>query len=342
MVTSTAVGPATDEEVVRCLADGLRRRGEKAAVAALDRSPYAYATSFPLEEVVVRLDDGRTLHLILKDLGWDGLLGDARHTKPAFLYDPLRCLCTYETLLPGTGVGVACWGTLVDERSGRRLLLLERVPGVELWQVGDLGVWASVARWLARFHQAFAAEGPAVGGRNPHLLRYDRHLLGVWPGRALDVATARGTAREEVRRLAEIARRYDAVVARLTSGPQQLVHGELYPSNVLVAGAGDAVDVWPVDWEMAGVGSPLLDLAALTSGWESDVQAGLVDAYLDELGQADGSSSDRDEVDELLDCCRLHYALQWLGWSPHWSPPREHARDWVADALALGERLGLT
>jgi thiamine kinase-like enzyme len=131
-------------------------------------------------------------------------------------------------------------------------------------------------------------------------------------------------------------------VARLTNGPQLLVHGELYPSNVLVAGAGAAVEVWPVDWEMAGVGSPLLDLAALTSGWEGDVQADLVDAYLDEMGPGGWWASDRDEVGELLDCCRLHYALQWLGWSPQWSPPREHARDWVSEALALGERLGLT
>lgn len=42
-----------------------------------------------------------------------------------------------------------------------------------------------------------------------------------------------------------------------------------------------------------------------------------------------------------LDRCRLHLALRSLGWSPAWSPPPEHARDWLAEALELAERLDL-
>jgi hypothetical protein len=33
--------------------------------------------------------------------------------------------------------------------------------------------------------------------------------------------------------------------------------------------------------------------------------------------------------------------MQWLGWAAEWSPPPEHAHDWLAEALTLGERLGL-
>ncbi len=334
------LAPPRDDEVVRCLAEGLRRRGEHVGIAAVRRAPYPYATSFPLEEVVAHLDDGRVLRLVLKDLTWEALLGDARRTKPPFLYDPLRCVRTYEAVLAGRGVGAAWWGTLGDEESGRHLLLLERVPGVELWQIGDLAVWASVARWLARFHLSFADEGEAIRRRNPHLLRYGAELLGVWPDRALDVAAARGAAVEHRHRLGRLARNYDAVVDRLTGGPQQLVHGELYPSNVLVSTAGAAAEVWPVDWEMAGVGTPLLDLAALTEGWHGAEQDALVDAYLDEAGSA-GRWPDRDEVAAVLDCCRLHYALQWLGWSAEWSAPPEHARDWAAEAVEVAERLDL-
>jgi len=36
-----------------------------------------------------------------------------------------------------------------------------------------------------------------------------------------------------------------------------------------------------------------------------------------------------------------HLALQWLGWSADWTPPPEHARDWLVEALAAAERLGL-
>ena len=329
----------SDAEIVRCLERGLGRRGDRACVAGVERKPYAYATSFPLEEVLAHLSDGRMLHLILKDLSWERLLGDARRTKPRFLYEPRRCIQTYDNLLWGADMGAPCLGTLVDEGRGRYLLLLEKVSGVELWQIGDLAVWESVARWLARFHRRFAGVGEDILGRNPHLLRYGPELLRTWPRRAVDVAAKRGVDASHRRRLEHIAGRYDIVVEELTSGPQLFVHGELYPANVLVS-EGPGASVWPIDWEMAGVGSPLLDVAALTGGWDAPTREKLVAAYIDELGPVPWWEEDGD-VAVALDCCRLHYALQWLGWSPAWSPPPEHARDWVSEALELAERLEL-
>lgn len=333
-------GPPTDEEVRACLEEGLRAGPDGCGVARIERRPHPYATSYPLEEVTAVLDDGRVLRLILKDLTWDRLLGDARRTKPGFLYDPRRCIETYRRILGGTGVGATCHGAFVDDRRGRYWILIDKVPGVELWQVGDLAIWQSVARWLARFHRRFAGEGERVVRRNPHLLRYGPDLLRVWPDRALDVAARHHDVGAEHRQLASLVAGYDQVVERLASVPPSFLHGELYPSNVLVDVTDDGDGVWPIDWEMAGVGPPLLDLAALTAGWEGDEQAMLVDAYLDELGPAPWVGP-AGEVGALLDCCRLHYALQWLGWSVDWSPPPEHARDWVSEALTVGERLGL-
>lgn len=332
-------GPPPDQEVVRCLEEGLGRRDEHAPVVSIERTAYPYATSFPLEEVVAHLADGRVLDLILKDLTWERLLPDARRTKPAFLYDPLRCIQTYENILVGTGVGAACYGTFVDDRRGRYWLLMEKVAGVELWQIGDFATWVAVARWLADFHQAFAGETAALGRRNAHLLRYDSELFRTWPARALQVATQRRVDKGRRRRLAHLAAGYDEVVDRLTAVPPVFVHGEFYPSNVLVGHAG-AGGVWPIDWEMSGIGLPLLDLTALIAGWDTPEQAQLVDAYLDELGPAPWRREGA-ELAVLLDCCRLHYALQWLGWSPDWSPPPEHAHDRMSEVLELGERLGL-
>jgi N utilization substance protein B len=42
-----------------------------------------------------------------------------------------------------------------------------------------------------------------------------------------------------------------------------------------------------------------------------------------------------------LDCCRLHQAVQFLGWSRNWSAPPEHAQDWLDEALAVATRLRL-
>jgi thiamine kinase-like enzyme len=329
-------GPPSDHEVVACLEGAL---GD-ARVARLERAPYPYATSYPLEDVRAVLQDGRTLHLILKDLTSDRLLDDALGTKPGFLYEPRRCIETYRRLLSERDIGATFIGAFTDDAAGRYWFLVEKVAGVELWQVGDRGTWASVARWLARFHTSFSDEGERVAERNPYLLRYDPDYLRIWPARALAVAARRGLDDESLRALQGLAAQYEDVVVTLAAVPQAFIHGELYPSNVLVGGSGEDPSIWPIDWEMAGVGPQFLDLAALTAGWDGEEQARLVGAYLDELGSAGGHGSD-DHLRRVLDCCRLHYALQWLGWSTDWSPPAEHARDWVSEALIVGERLGL-
>jgi aminoglycoside phosphotransferase (APT) family kinase protein len=237
-------------------------------------------------------------------------------------------------------LGVECHAARVDDVHGRYWLLLEKVPGVELWQVGSPSTWESVARWLARFHRAFAEVGFDLTGRNPYLIRYDGDLFGTWPPRALEVAAVRGVGAEQRRSLERIAAGYDEVVAVLCAIPPTFVHGELYPSNVLVDEGPPSVRVWPVDWEMAGVGPAYLDVVALTTGWDGAAQARLAAAYVDELGPAPWRYKG-DELARLLDCCRLHYAWQWLGWSADWSPPPEHARDWVGEVLEVGQRLGL-
>lgn len=332
--------PPSDQEVIACIEEALGAEHERAGVTRLDRAAYPYATSYPLEEVQALLDDGRTLRLILKDLTWERLLGDALRTKPRFLYQPRRCIQTYRRVLSRSGVGARCYGTFADDLTGRYWLLIEKVPGVELWQVGDAHTWEGVARWLARFHSSFADEGDRVLERNPFLIRYVPDFLRIWPSRALDVAAGRGVDGDDLRGMAHLVARYDAVVDMLASVPPSFIHGELYPSNVLVGLIDEVQAVWPVDWEMAGVGPPILDLAALTAGWEGEEQAQLVDAYLEQLRSL-GGCGPAGEIGTLLDCCRLHYALQWLGWAVDWSPPAEHARDWVSEALTLGERLGL-
>lgn len=310
------------------------------AVEHLERSPYPYATSFPLEEVHAYLQDRRVLHLILKDLTWERLLGAARGTKPRFLYEPRRSIETHRRLLPGTGFSPECYAAHADDGGRRYWLLLEKVAGVELWQVGTFETWEAVARGLARFHRMFAARNEALAERNPYLLRYRDELFLTWPRRVLEASTAPPAGTPEREGLERIASGYGEVVRTLATVPPTLVHGELYPSNVLVDDGRNDVKVWALDWEMAGIGPAFLDVVALTAGWDGEEQRRLVSAYLDELGPAPWWR-EGEELARLLDCCRLHYALQWLGWSDGWLPPREHAHDWTGEALEAAKRLRL-
>ena len=115
-----------------------------------------------------------------------------------------------------------------------------------------------------------------------------------------------------------------------------MIHGELYASNVLVDRAADGLRVCPVDWELAGIGPGLVDLAALTTGWDEHERWQIALAYYVEAG---GRGPDFQRFLELLDCSALHLAMRWLGWSAEWTPPAEHRRDWLDEALRATARI---
>jgi Phosphotransferase enzyme family len=285
-------------------------------VEILERRPYAYRTSFPLDEALVRLPDGSVTTVLVKDLSRSAFDEPTRRAKPDFLYDPLREIEVYTEILDDRDLGTArCYGAVAVPEEDRYLLFLEKVDGAELWQKGELEEWESVARWAARLHRD--VEPP----ESVHVIRYDGDYLRRWIDRALSF---RGGVELE-----RIAANYEAIVERLAALSRVFVHGELYPSNVLVSGPR----VCAVDWEMAGVGPGLLDLAALASAWSDEDVARLARAYGDELG--------RPVEKQDLDSARLHLAVQWLGWSREWTPPREHAADWLGEAVRAAERLGL-
>jgi len=286
------------------------------------RRPFAYSTSFAIEELGVVLVDGRRLDLLLKDLGSPSDL--ARVVKPSFLYEPLREIDVYTGVLDGRGLGTAeCYGTLVDQEAGRYWLLLEHVAGVPLRQT-TFATWHEVAGWLASMHAS------CQGLARPSLIQYDDGFYETWLQRALQWSADR--------RLHGLARSYEAVVERLVRLPRTLVHGELYPANVLVDRRGDGTRVCVVDWETAAIGPGLVDLAAFTSGtWPEEVRGRAVAAYYYALP----SPPPEAEFLHALECCRLHVALQWLGWATDWTPPRRHRTDWTAAALRAAANLGL-
>jgi hypothetical protein len=276
-------------------------------VAKVTRRPFEYRSTAPIAEIEA---DGR--RLLWKDLSPDALTARTRSAKPGFLHDPRREPEVYRLLLAEAGLDTAGFvASAIEPERGRYWLVVEKVEGTELYQVGELECWAEALRWLARCHDHFAGIGPA-----DYLVRYDVEFFECWPERA-DVRLPG----------------YEAVIDRLASLPPTLVHGDLYASNVLVGGGR----VCPVDWELAGRGPGVLDVAALTLGLPETDAVALVEAYRRALEQPPAAV----DLAADLDCARLHLAVQWLGWSPGWTPPPEHARDWLAELPALAERAGL-
>jgi len=318
--------PAADEEVTEAVASLL---GESVGgVRLLERRRSPYGSTFPIEELLVRRGDGSELRLILKDLG--ATVGATEPgPKPAFLSDPLREIETYRRVLgPAELSAPDCLGAVVDPPRDRYWLFLERIDGELLWQIGDPAVWKLAAQWLASMHVRFAGRSRPLPER---LLGYDSRYYRRW------VERMRRYVGEREARLDWLCARVEAAGVWLDSQPRTFLHGEFYPSNVIVERTGRGDRIRPVDWEMAGWGQPILDLAALVSGaWHEAERHALTEAYRSALPSASRPSAAA--LGSALDRCRLLLAVQWLGWSRHWTPPEQHENDWLAVALELAER----
>lgn len=329
------MGPPGDADLRAGLERALAGVGME-LVGKPERRPSPYRTSFPIEELRVELGGRGEVTLAFKRLEWEGLDAGARLAKPRFLHDPGREAAVYRALLPQAPPGPpGFFGSVAVD--GGTWLFVEWVEGRELFQVGERELWEEAARWLARFHAA-TAPGVEWAGREAPLLDHDAAFYRRWMGRAREFA--KGSDRDRVEWLAS---RHEQVVEALLALPRTVVHGEFYAANVLVAadldrtlvGSRSEARVAPVDWELAAVGPGLSDLAALVSGWPDGDRAALAAAYAAEPGVP--AFSERD-----LDLARLGAAIQWLGWAPpQWEPPEGQRHDWLGEAVALAEGLGL-
>lgn len=293
----------------------------------VERRPYAYRTSFPLEELRVELAGEGPVDLIFKQLEWEALEPAAQVAKPRFLHDPARELAVYATLLPQTPPGPPrCFGAIAEP--GRHWLFLERVEGRELFQVGEREIWEDAARWLARFHEALRDPAPGLA-ETARLIVHDAAHHRRWMQRAREFAREPGQEPGRAQAVERLAESHEQVVGALLAEPRTCLHGEFYASNVLV---GRESRVAPVDWEVAAVGAGLTDLAALVGGWGEEDAAAIAAAY----ASASGASL------AGLGHARLQLAIQWLGWAPpSWRPPEGQRHDWLAEAIELAEGLGL-
>jgi hypothetical protein len=325
-----------DRELLEALGGSVDGR----EVIEVKRGPYRYSTSAPLEEVRMATTGGGEAVFILKDLDRQRLVGDARMSKPQRLYEPRREIETYRCVIGPAGIGPRCYASVSREQPPHHWLLIEKVPGVELWQVGDLALWEAVAEWVGRMHARFRGQATELRRANPHLLEHTDEWYGSWRDRALIALRKSGDPRAAD--LAQALAGYDGVASALAALPQTLIHGELYPANIIVVRDSQPPAVYPVDWEMAATGPGAIDLAALLSGWNAASAGRLAAAYV--RGTTDASARKAEglsNIDLDIDRARLHLALQWLGWAEGWTAPPEHARDWLGEALTLARRLHL-
>jgi hypothetical protein len=87
--------------------------GERRPIRRIRRRLCPYTSSFHIDELDVRFRDGSVLKLVMKDLSRKGMLEAARRARPDFVYEPLREIKVYRSILPHAppGTATAFWRT---------------------------------------------------------------------------------------------------------------------------------------------------------------------------------------------------------------------------------------
>ena len=301
-------------------------------VIRLERESSAYHSSFPLEELTIWFENGELLKLIFKNLNPLALSMEARRAKPLFLDDPLREIELYRSVLDAGELGTPiCYGSIADLDTGRYWLFLEKVASRELYQVGDFEIWRQAARWLAKLHSRYTQPDFLPPTARKRLIQYDAPYYELWLARALSFGNQA--------LLRQLADDYPRRVSELTLLPRTLIHGEFYPSNILAQDSAAVPRICAIDWERAAWAPGLIDVAALTAGkWSEQEKTELALEYYAAL-RSFREVPPQNTFLRNWHLCRLHLAVQWLGWSSDWSPPIEHRQDWLAEALDSANRL---
>lgn len=308
-------------------------RGTRGALVGFRRRPHSYRSTHSLDEVALTWADGTREELLLKGCGVRAAR-DARGLRPRHCFDPYRELWTYENLLGPLETGAPAFYGTVGLEPGDERLVLEKVAGRPLYEVGSLGVWTAAARRIARLHE----RGRAIANERSlaaHVLIQEEGLYRRW----LTLARRKASRLSRPRAFATLERLrepYERAIEVLERRSRTVLHGELYPSNVLASRVGDEVSIRPVDWEWTAIGPAELDLAAFTAGdWPVRTRRRLVAAYARESGLDPADPG----FDLALWSARLVIAVQWSGWAEEWNPPVAHARDWLAEARRAAVRL---
>jgi Ser/Thr protein kinase RdoA (MazF antagonist) len=321
-------GEGGDDDTVRAIVE-IAMPG-----AMVTRRPSLYATSYRLEEIEARCPGEPTRHFMAKHLGREAMTEAGRRARPQSLNSTGRELVVYRDILSGTDLATpALIGGWADTHRGA--LVLERVRGVPLAEIGNFSTWEAAARWLARMHMTFASSlsGTDPSWKHSSLVHYDREQLRVTGRRGLDRAAEQrlGSARTR----AAIAEAHERALSALGATGGTLVHGDFYPSNIVVAADRIAV----VDWELAGWGAAELDLAALIAGaWGYEQRRALTMAYHQAASER-GSTGTFAALMQRVSLATIVVALRWIGAAPDWKAPDDHHQDWFADAISVLDHL---
>jgi Phosphotransferase enzyme family len=297
---------------------------DPAAVTIVRRYINVHTSTWPSEIVDCRLAGGRALRLLVKH-GPCGVRN--AHGHPV---GPEYEAAVYESVLRGLGLAHPFRGARRDPGSQSVTIVLDYLEDGwwRLNRVADPRTIVEVAAWIGAFHRDTGARAGAQAGL---LNVYDSPYYAGWARRSLRYLAH---IPADFGWLRDVCGSFEHLGRGLAAGPLTVVHGELYPQNVLVR--GDAIR--PLDWEWAGIAAGEVDLAALTEGWSAELTEASERAYADARWPGGGGPRD---FARRLDVARVYMHLRWLAdRTDRVEAPELRAR--LEDLRLVAQRLGIS
>lgn len=298
------------------------RLGRAVSVREVQRKPLSRASRFASERIGAVLQDGSTLLLFFKDLFHSAR---GRRASTSRLERGSREWLVYRRVLEGRPFDTPhLHGSLWDPEHARCCLFLEWVPGQTLSQAAGLDLWSAAARWAARFHVRSQEIPLAELACVP---RDDQLGYGV----RADLLRARLPDADPADRqlIEESLSVYEGMSEHLARLPQSLVHGELFPANIIVrrevAGSRSS-PIAVIDWETAAIGPSYADIVSLTTGHAPEAQEAMLSTYFHEYRAAGGGRLEWQRFRQDIGAVRFVHAMKWLSWFARPGAPRRRRR----------------
>jgi hypothetical protein len=321
-MTNAAVREPAVDKLQRVLWNALRRRRIANGLKITGVQRNAYSSSFASLILTCESDDGTPLRIFCKRGG--GAAYEAFGHKGGVAYEA----GIYRRVLRLSRLPLPRYLTSHTIGDTEVWLFLEQMDQCLRWSnCWDPSAAAvQLADWIGRFHAE--QEARLKRGRPRFLLNHDATYYRSWVARAWQHVQP---SFQRERWLAALRPKVDHALPWILQTPRTLIHGELFPKNVLVRDGG----VFPIDWESASIAAGELDLASLTDNWPADVTAACEERYARCRWPAGAPADFR----QTLESARLFHQFRWLGESPD---RKGGAARWRLKHLRrAGENLGL-
>jgi aminoglycoside phosphotransferase (APT) family kinase protein len=201
---------------------------------------------------------------------------------------------------------------------------------------------SALATWLAVVQRSLRGARPE--GLPDHST--DRYFLQAAATRKrLDIGLANGAANDEQREvlhavkdlLEALEEAWPDLVEIVSVLPDTLVHGDLQRKNVLMRDRRQGLAVLPIDWEMAGWGTPAADVALLVQPAE---RVAFLERYRLAVSDRAISPGDLARAAAIGRVFRLVAAMDWATYDQlAWSSLRKPVKRLQAYGLELREAL---